>query len=116
MYCFGQDGTLKFSFDTGLNPVKTIFTNNNDGLYVLNQGKYQSNNASLNYYNLITSTNYSDYFAIKNNRGLGDTGQDAIRYGSKIYIAVYNSSLIEVINASTGVSIKTIPMETITKK
>ncbi|MDP4239403.1 MAG: hypothetical protein Q8904_08045 [Bacteroidota bacterium] len=116
MYCFGQDGILKFSFDAGLNPTRTIFTNSNKGLFVLNQGKYKGNNAGLNYYDLTASTNYNDYFTTKNNRGLGDTGQDAIRYGSKLYIAVYNSSLIEVINASTGVSIKTIPMVTITTK
>jgi len=80
------------------------------GVYVLNEGKYKNNNASLTYYDLTTSTVTSDIFAIKNNRGLGDTGQDILKYGSKVYIAVSNSSLIEVLNAATGVSEKTIPM------
>jgi YVTN family beta-propeller protein len=114
MYCFGADGIFKFSFATGLNPAKVIFVNS--GAYVLNQGKFKGNNASTTYYNLTSSTITNDYFTVKNNRGLGDTGQDIIKYGSKIYVAVYNSSLIEVINATTGVSVKSITMETITNK
>ena len=80
------------------------------GVYVLNEGSYQNNNASLSYYDLKTSTATVDVFTAKNNRGLGDTGQDILKYGSKIYIAVSNSSLIEVLDAATGVSKKTIPM------
>ena len=116
MYCFNEDGTYKFDFVTGINPSKIIFTKDNNGVYILNEGKFEANNAGLNFYNLTTSTNTEDYFTLKNNRGLGDTGQDMIRYGSKIYIAVYKSSIIEVIDAVTGVSIKTIPMVTLTKK
>ncbi len=81
------------------------------GVFVLNQGKYNSNNASLTYYDFATSFASADLFLDKNNRGLGDTGQDMIKYGSKIYIAMYKSSLIEVINAQTGVSVKSIPMK-----
>jgi YVTN family beta-propeller protein len=116
MYCFKEDGTYKFDFTTGLNPSKTIFSKDNNSLIVLNEGKYEANNAGLNLYNLTTSTNTENYFLSKNNRGLGDTGQDMIRYGSKIYIAVYKSSIVEVINANTGVTIKTIPMVTLTDK
>ena len=80
------------------------------GVYVLNEGKFKSNNASLTYYDLTTSTATPDVFTAKNNRGLGDTGQDILKYGSKLYIAVYKSSLIEVMDVATGVSSKTIPM------
>jgi len=80
------------------------------GVYVLNEGSYKNNNASLTYYDLTTSTATGDVFTAKNNRGLGDTGQDILKYGSKVYIAVSNSSLIEVLDAATGVSKKTIPM------
>lgn len=80
------------------------------GVYVLNQGQFQKNNAALTYLNLKDTTTTSDIFTAKNNRGLGDTGQDMIKYGSKIYVAVYESSLIEVIDAATGVSEKTIKM------
>ena len=80
------------------------------GVYVLNEGSYNNNNSSLTYYDLTTSTSTVDVFTTKNNRGLGDTGQDILKYGSKLYIAVYSSSLIEVLDATTGVSKKTIPM------
>jgi len=80
------------------------------GAYVLNEGQFQSNNASLTYYDLTTSTATGDVFTAKNNRGLGDTGQDILKYGSKVYIAVYKSSLIEILDATTGVSKKTMPM------
>lgn len=80
------------------------------GVYVLNEGKFLGNNASLSYYDLTTSIVANDVFTTKNNRKLGDTGQDILKYGSKVYIAVYGSSLIEVIDAATGISKKTIPM------
>jgi len=80
------------------------------GVYVLNEGQYQSNNASMTYYDLTTSTATADVFTAKNNRGLGDTGQDILKYGSKVFIAVFKSSLIEVLDATTAVSKKTIPM------
>jgi YVTN family beta-propeller protein len=114
MNCFGADGVSKFNFATGINPSKTVFVNS--GAFVLNQGAFKGNNAGITYYNLMSSTTTSDYFTSKNNRGLGDSGQDMIKYGSKIYVAVYSSSLIEVINAATGVSAKTIIMETVTNK
>lgn len=88
--------------------VPTIST----GAYVLNQGSYKSNNASMTYYDLATSTSTQDIFTAKNNRGLGDTGQDIIKYGSKLYIAVYKSSLVEVVDAKTSTSLKSIPMLT----
>lgn len=80
------------------------------GVYVLNEGKYGGNNAGLTYYDFATSAATSDIFASQNGRGLGDTGQDMIQYGSKIYIAVYKSSLIEVVDAKTATSIASISM------
>ena len=81
------------------------------GVYVLNEGKYAANNASLTYYDFATGFASADLFLDKNNRGLGDTGQDMVKYGSKIYISVYKSSIIEVIDAKTGISTKSIPMK-----
>jgi len=97
------------SCDTNSNKA-TVNPTISTGIYVLNQGKFQKSNASLTYYNLLDSVVTSDIFTTKNNRGLGDTGQDMLKYGSKIYIAVYESSLIEVMNATTGISEKSIPM------
>ncbi len=78
------------------------------GLFVLGQGKFQGNNANITYFDYANGFASNYFFEDKNNRGLGDTGQDMIRYGSKIYIAMYGSNVIEVINSTTGISIDTI--------
>lgn len=77
------------------------------GIYVLNNGKMGSNNASLSFYDFATQKTKSDLFKTVNGRGLGDTANDMIIYGSKIYIAVYNSNVIEVTDLQ-GKSIKQI--------
>lgn len=79
----------------------------NGGIYFLNSGKMGSNNASLSCFNLNTLTMTVDTFMNVNERGLGDTANDMIVYGSKMYIAVYNSNIIEVADLS-GKSIKQI--------
>ncbi len=83
----------------------------NNVAYVLNEGSFHGNNASLSSIDFTDSTNYYFQFAAANGRGLGDTGQDAIRYGEKIYIAVYGSNTIEVVDGSSLKSIKTIQTE-----
>ena len=76
------------------------------GLFILNEGGFMSNNASLSYYNYDTKTITNDYFASQNQRGLGDTGNDVKIYGSKMYIVVHGSNTIEIVNAKTVKSIK----------
>lgn len=80
------------------------------GVYVLNQGKHKSNNASITYFDFNTEFSSGDIFLDKNNRGLGDTGQDMLRYGSKIYVAMYSSKLIEVMDLKAK-SIKTVSLK-----
>lgn len=80
------------------------------GVCVLNAGKFQSNNSSITYYDFKAGFASGDIFLDKNNRGLGDTGEDMVKYGSKIYISVYKSSILEVIDAKTAKSIKSIPL------
>ncbi len=92
--------------DTPDAPDVTIGT----GVYVLNAGKFGNNNASITYYDFKTGFPSGDVFLDKNNRGLGDTGEDMVRYGSKIYVAVYKSSILEVIDAKTAKSVKSIPL------
>lgn len=66
------------------------------GAYVLSSGKNGSNNSSLTYYDFATKQVVPDLFMDANNRGLGDTANDMLIYGSKIYIAVYGSNVITV--------------------
>lgn len=77
------------------------------GAYVLSSGKNGSNNSSLTYYDFATKEVVPDLFMDANNRGLGDTANDMLIYGSKIYIAVYGSNVIEVTDLQ-GKSLKQI--------
>lgn len=78
-------------------------------IYVLNQGSFSNNNASVTMYDLENDSIIPDYFMASNNRGLGDTGADLLLYGSKGYILTNVSSQLEVVNAVTFKSIKQIP-------
>lgn len=78
------------------------------GLYVLNEGLFNMNNATLTYFNYSTSEASTDFFDVQNGRKLGDTGSDLAIYGNKMFIIVNVSSQLEVINPYTGKSIKQI--------
>lgn len=76
--------------------------------YILNEGVWGGNNAEIS---VLDSTGIvNDWFSRNNGRGLGDVAQDMIHYGSKLYVSVYMSNTVEVINAATGKSIKQIDM------
>ena len=81
------------------------------GVYVLNAGKFGNNNSTITYYDFASGFATTDVFAQKNGRILGDTGEDILQYGAKIYISVYNSGLIEVVDPTTLTSIKTISLK-----
>lgn len=66
-------------------------------VYVLSSGKQGSNTAVLLNYNPETGKT-SNLFEAANGVKLGDTGQDMISYGNKIYVAVYGSKKIYVLD------------------
>ena len=76
------------------------------GVYVLNQGGFNANNSTLTYYNYATKSLTADLYKAINGTDLGDTGNDAEIYGSKMYIVVNISNVIDVVNAKTGRLIK----------
>jgi YVTN family beta-propeller protein len=78
------------------------------GLYILGEGGYGSNNTTLTYYDLTTSTAVTDFYKNVNGSSLGDTGNDMIIYGGKIYIVMNGSSYVAVANAFTGKQIDTV--------
>ena len=80
------------------------------GIYVLNEGLMNMNNASLTYYSFNDSIPQTDYFNRVNGRKLGDTGNDMAVYGNRLYIVMCISSQLEVIELSSGKSIKRIPI------
>lgn len=87
-------------------PVETF----KNGILVLNEGLFQQNNSNLSWINLSSGEVNNQLFEQKTNRQLGDTGNDLKRYGNKIYIVVNVSGTIEVLDATSGQSIKQIMM------
>lgn len=81
-------------------------------LVILSEGSFNINNSSLAMYDFSTQKLDNKFFETVNNRGLGGTANDMIKYGSKIYIVVNVSSTIEIIDSKTGKSLKQIPMKT----
>jgi YVTN family beta-propeller protein len=80
------------------------------GILVLCEGLFQQNNSTLSWIDLNSGTVENDFYNKRVGRGLGDTGNDMIRYGSKIYVAVNVSSTIEIHRASDFASLKQISM------
>jgi YVTN family beta-propeller protein len=81
------------------------------GIYVLSEGGFGSNNTKLGYYNLKTAQATGDFYLQQNptiTAGLGDTGNDMIIYGSKMYFVMNNSAKITVVNAANATFIKNI--------
>lgn len=81
------------------------------GIYVLAEGSFNGNNSTLTYYNYDNKALTADKFNSENGRGLGDTANDIVVYGSKMYIVVNVSSTIEVVNAQTTKLVKQIPVK-----
>lgn len=78
-----------------------------EGVYILNSGKMNSNNATLDYYDIKSETLKQKIFSTVNGRGLGDTANDMLVYGSKLYVTVDVSNTIEVMDLEAN-SLKTI--------
>lgn len=81
------------------------------GVYILNEGTFNGNNTTLTYYDFKTSTPVTDIYKNVNGSSLGDTGNDLMIYGSKMYIVMNGSSYLEVADASTAKRIKKIDLE-----
>ena len=66
------------------------------GTYILNNGNWGSNDSNIGIYNPSEKTFYPGAFQAANGQKLGDLGQDIIRVGSDIYIAMNGSQTIFV--------------------
>lgn len=89
------------------------------GMYILSEGLFNQNNSILTWIDATTCTPLTwsgtqgvstDCFEYVNGRRLGDTANDMLLYGSHLYIAVTESSTIEVIEAATCRSLSQIKM------
>lgn len=79
------------------------------GAYVVNSGNmYNKIESSLTAIDYASSTATQNVFKTANGRTLGNTANDGIVYGDKIYLAVDQSNTIEVIDKKNKQSIKQI--------
>lgn len=89
--------------------VKTEAPKVTTGVYVLNEGLLSTTMSTLTYYDFGTNKPVTDYYAnVNGGSGIGDTGNDLLIYGSKMYIVVNESSNVRVADARTAKSIKEI--------
>ena len=68
---------------------------------ILNQGNWNSNDASLSLHNFASYRTKTDFFQMANGVTLGDLAEDIIVFGNKAYISVSNSGVIFVIDKSS---------------
>lgn len=73
------------------------------GMYILNNGKWNANNASLTNYNPETQKVTQGVFLFRNNKKLGDLAQDILLYGNKMYITVANSGVVFVTDPQVNI-------------
>lgn len=93
-------------------PDPVAFDEYKNGLLVLNEGLFQQNNSSITWISNADQSVANQVFYAANNRYIGDTGNDLLKYGSKIYVAVNASSTVEVLQANSLKSVAQIQMST----
>ncbi len=100
--CLQEDGTRVWMGEAGMLPSKVV----KDGSYgyILNEGSWGSNNASLSRVDLTTGAITNNVFSTANGRGLGDVAQDIVIYGTKAYISVTFSNSIEAMSLTDNKS------------
>lgn len=92
--CSDDDNTP----DPVIDPVPTPAT----AAYVVNQGNmYGGVAGSIDCIDLESGATTSGLFFNVNAQALGDSPQQAVRYGSRIYVPVFGSNLLWVLNASS---------------
>lgn len=97
--------------EEGVKNSQNIVANSGvSAIYVLNEGLYGMNNSTISYFNFETQEFIADIFTQANGRGLGDTGNDLKRYGSKLYCVVTVSERLEIMNVADAKSIKQVDL------
>lgn len=81
------------------------------GFYLLNEGNMGSNKSTLDFFDYTSGDYHLNIFGGRNStvaHQLGDVGNDIAISGSRLYVVVNNSSLVEVMNASDATHIGTV--------
>lgn len=83
-------------------PAKVIYTTTTSEAVVINQGnQYGGVAGTLSVLDLTSSTLTDGVFQAANGQSLGDTPENAVFHGSKLYVAMYGSNLVWVLDAAT---------------
>ncbi|GEM_PF-102323 len=96
----------------GFATITVIDTFGGEGLYILNGGDWNANNASLSFYDFTTGEVTTDLFKKANGSGLGDSAEQILIYGSKMYVTVTTSNRLVVVDCLTGKLIKSFEPKT----
>ena len=83
------------------------------GFFLLNEGNMGSNKCTLDFYDYTTGIYSKNIFPERNPeivQELGDVGNDIGIYGTKLWIVVNCSNLVEVIDVRTGWHVEQIPI------
>jgi hypothetical protein len=99
-------------------PIKTPKITGTKGIYVLCEGNFSvapSDNSVISYYNVETNTTATDFYKNTNGTAIGHNANDLQAYGSKMYCVITgsgtaNNSFVDVINISSGKSLKRISL------
>ena len=79
----------------------TSFLASPGGMYISNEGVFQSGNASLSFFNPATHMVINNVFQSANSESIGDICQSMTLINNKLYVVVNNSGKIEVCNPFT---------------
>lgn len=77
------------------------------GIYVLNEGSFMNNNASISYINSNDEVALDAFANANNGVGLGDVLQSMVIYNNQAFAVLNNSGKVEVFDAKTFASITT---------
>lgn len=80
-----------------------------EGAFVLNQGNQKSKiEGSYSFYDWKENVVHNRVFSTVNGRSLGEASQDGVVYGSKLYVSLWGSNAVQVIDANSHKLIRTI--------
>ncbi len=82
------------------------------GYYVVCEGLWGRNNASLDFYDLLKQETTIDVFQEQNGTSLGDVANDVIEKNEKLYIVVNGSNCVMVVNKDNAKKVALIPITT----
>lgn len=89
-------------------PVSPVDLYGSRGVFIVNEGNYLYGNGSLSYYDSNSKEVINSVYSLANGVPLGDVAYSMTIYNGKSYVAVNNSSSIQVVDANTLLHLGTI--------